>query len=72
MGMGKAPKPKAVVAPEPPPIEEDVDPEVRSARDRARRSAAAQLGRRQTMLTGAAGVQGMGGASVGGRTVLGG
>jgi hypothetical protein len=72
MGSPKAPKP--VKAPEPPPIEEDVDPEVRMARDRSRQRAAATFGRRQTLLTpgGAAGISGMGGASVGGRSILGG
>lgn len=70
MGAGKAPKP--VKAPEPPPIEEDVDPEVRAARDRTRQRAAATFGRQQTLLTGAGGVSGLGGASVGGRSILGG
>lgn len=62
--MGSKSTPKVEPVPTPPPVEEDLDPEIRDAKRRARLAAAAAYGRRSTILggglTGATGAGGVG------------
>lgn len=68
--MGSRSTPKVEPVPTPPPVEEELDPEIRDAKRRARMAAAAAYGRRSTILGGLTGATG--GGAVGTSATLGG